>query len=206
MSLIRPPDRAFRLAKRNSICRLIGEFNVRNAAMAISAARFYGVSLEEIQKALASFQGIARRQEVRGRSARGEGDRRFRTSSDRDPRNVARVATSLSRVSFVGRLRAALEHDAPRGFSAGASRCAETGGRRFHFASRAPRANPGSDRLNPEAVVEAIAASGRPAFYEPDVAHIVERLVPLLKPQDVVVIFSNGGFDGIHEKLLDCAR
>ena len=58
------------------------------------------------------------------------------------------------------------------------------------------------ERLNPEAVVKAIAESGRPAFYEPDVAHILERLVPLLKAKDVVVIFSNGGFDGIHGKLL----
>src|SRR4029077_13356218 len=45
---------------------LFGEFNVRNAAMAISAARFYGVSLEKIRRALKSFKGIARRQEVRG--------------------------------------------------------------------------------------------------------------------------------------------
>src|ERR1700719_2111039 len=46
---------------------LAGEFNVRNAAMAISAARFYGVSLANIRKALKSFKGIARRQEVRGK-------------------------------------------------------------------------------------------------------------------------------------------
>jgi len=49
---------------------LVGEFNVRNAAMAISAARFYGVSLANIRKALRSFKGIARRQELRG-EARG---------------------------------------------------------------------------------------------------------------------------------------
>jgi UDP-N-acetylmuramate: L-alanyl-gamma-D-glutamyl-meso-diaminopimelate ligase len=61
---------------------------------------------------------------------------------------------------------------------------------------------PKADRLNPDAVVAAIAESGRPAFYEPDVAHIVERLVPLLKARDVVAVFSNGGFDGIHGKLL----
>src|SRR3954465_806044 len=45
---------------------MVGEFNIRNAAMAISAARFYGVSLEDVRKALKSFKGIARRQEVRG--------------------------------------------------------------------------------------------------------------------------------------------
>ena len=54
--------------------------------------------------------------------------------------------------------------------------------------------------------MEDIAASGRPAFYEPDAAHIVDRLVPLLQPNDVVAVFSNGGFDGIHEKILDRLR
>ena len=45
---------------------LMGEFNVRNAAMAAVAARFYGIAPEIIQTALTSFEGIARRQEVRG--------------------------------------------------------------------------------------------------------------------------------------------
>src|SRR5213079_2184163 len=40
--------------------------NVRNAAMAISAAKFYGVSAETIRAALPKFEGIARRQEIRG--------------------------------------------------------------------------------------------------------------------------------------------
>jgi UDP-N-acetylmuramate: L-alanyl-gamma-D-glutamyl-meso-diaminopimelate ligase len=61
---------------------------------------------------------------------------------------------------------------------------------------------PETDRLNPERVVAAIRASGRPAFYEPDVTHIIERLMPLLQEQDVVTVFSNGGFDGVHRKLL----
>ena len=37
---------------------------------------------------------------------------------------------------------------------------------------------------------------------ERDAAAIVERITPLLQPNDIVTIFSNGGFDGIHEKLL----
>ena len=122
---------------------LIGEFNVRNAAMAISAARFYGVSVAEDPEGARAFSRDRAPAGSAGRSARGDGDRRFRTSSDRDPRNAARAAAALSGLSFVGRLRAALEHDPPRGFSAGTARCAETGGRRFHFAGRAPRADPG---------------------------------------------------------------
>src|SRR5712692_10538080 len=47
---------------------LVGEFNVRNAAMAASAARFYDVPKAKIDNALKSFSGIARRQEVRGKA------------------------------------------------------------------------------------------------------------------------------------------
>jgi len=45
---------------------LIGEFNVRNAAMAAIAARFYDVPKTKIDNAFKGFSGIARRQEVRG--------------------------------------------------------------------------------------------------------------------------------------------
>src|SRR5438270_7897859 len=45
---------------------LVGEFNVRNAAMAATAARFYAVPKTKIDNAFKSFSGIARRQEVRG--------------------------------------------------------------------------------------------------------------------------------------------
>ena len=45
---------------------MVGEFNVRNAAMAVTAARFYDVPKAKIDNALKSFSGIMRRQEVRG--------------------------------------------------------------------------------------------------------------------------------------------
>ena len=61
---------------------------------------------------------------------------------------------------------------------------------------------PEAERLNPEAVVKEIKQSGRSAFYEENANAIVERIVPLLKKNDIVTVFSNGGFDGIHEKLL----
>src|SRR5207344_1524828 len=49
---------------------LVGEFNVHNAAMAATAARFYDVPTTKIASAFKSFSGIARRQELRG-EARG---------------------------------------------------------------------------------------------------------------------------------------
>ena len=58
------------------------------------------------------------------------------------------------------------------------------------------------ERLNPEQVIADLAATGRPAFYEPGVDEIIARLRPLVADGDVVVILSNGGFGGIHERLL----
>jgi len=61
---------------------------------------------------------------------------------------------------------------------------------------------PEAERLHPEEVVKEISKDGRPAFYEKNADAIVDRIVPLLKKEDIVVVFSNGSFDNIHEKLL----
>ena len=65
---------------------------------------------------------------------------------------------------------------------------------------------PKEERLHPEAIVRALEEAGRPAFCEANADAILERLVPLLQPNDVVAIFSNGGFDDIHMKLLSALR
>ena len=185
---------------------LFGEFNVRNAAMAAIAARFYGVTPELIQTALTSFEGIARRQEVRG-SARG-----ITVVDDfgHHPTAIRETLTALRRRYPGQRLWAIFE---PRSNTT----------RRAVFQHRLPEALqladgifisqvaaldqiPAAERLDPEAVVGALAAAGRPAYYERDAAAIVERLVPILQPNDIVTVFSNGGFDGIHEKLLAALR
>ena len=181
---------------------LIGEFNVRNAAMAVSAARFYGVPIEAIRKALKSFKGIARRQEVRGEA----GGVKVIDDFGHHPTAIRETLRAL-RHRFPGsRLWAVFE---PRSNTT----------RRAVFQQELPDALkladgvfisqvarldqiPAAERLDPQAVVQAIAAAGRPAFYEPDVAHIIAKLVPLVQPNDVVTVFSNGGFDGIHDKLL----
>ncbi len=185
---------------------LIGEFNVRNAAMAAIAARFYGVTPEVIQTALTSFEGIARRQEVRG-EVRGV------TVIDdfgHHPTAIRETLTALRQRYPGQRLWAIFE---PRSNTT----------RRAVFQQRLPDALqladgilisqvaaieqiPAEERLHPEAVVAAVTAAGRIAFYERDAAAIVERIVPLLQPRDVVTVFSNGGFDGIHEKLLSALR
>ena len=182
---------------------LVGEFNVRNAAMAISAARFYGVSLEKIREALQSFKGIARRQEVRGevRGITVIDDFAHHPTALRETLRALRHRYPGARVWAVFEPRSNTTRRAVFQEELGDALKLADG----VFISQVARLDqiPEKERLNPEAVMETIAASGRPAFYEPDAAHIIEKLVPLLKAKDVVAIFSNGGFDGIHQKLLE---
>ena len=192
----------FKLGDDNFEIALVGEFNVRNAAMAATAARFYDVPKAKVGNALKSFSGIARRQEVRG-EARGV---KVIDDFGHHPTAIAQTLQAL-RHRFAGhRLWAIFE---PRSNTT----------RRAVFQRQLPEALqladgvfiaqvakleqiPEEERLKPEAVVDAIANSGRPAFYEENADAIVDRIVPMLRPKDVVVVFSNGGFDNIHEKLL----
>lgn len=58
------------------------------------------------------------------------------------------------------------------------------------------------ERLNPETLMRRIRETGKPAAYLPDADAIVEHVAKNVQGGDVVCIFSNGGFGGIHSKLL----
>src|SRR5213594_247190 len=196
----------FKLGEQGFEIPLVGEFNVRNAAMAAMAARFYDVPETKIDSAFKSFAGIARRQELRG-EARGV------TVIDdfgHHPTAVAHTLQALRHRYRAHRLWAVFE---PRSNTT----------RRAVFQQQLPEALkvadgvfisqvarleqiPEDQRLKPEQVVAAIAEAGLPAFYEQNANAIVDRIIPMLRPKDVIVVFSNGGFDNIHEKLLTRLR
>ena len=58
------------------------------------------------------------------------------------------------------------------------------------------------DRLQPENVLDQLRSRGISATAGGSAAGIVEALLPRLQAGDVIVIMSNGGFGGIHQKLL----
>jgi UDP-N-acetylmuramate: L-alanyl-gamma-D-glutamyl-meso-diaminopimelate ligase len=60
---------------------------------------------------------------------------------------------------------------------------------------------PVAERLHPETVVSGLQRSGKEALLYANADAIVEAIVPELRAGDVVAILSNGGFDGIYEKL-----
>ncbi len=67
--------------------------------------------------------------------------------------------------------------------------------------ARLEQLNP-SERLNPDQLLADIRAQNIGAYYLPNVDAIVEHVSHSAKNGDVLCVFSNGGFGGIHEKLL----
>ena len=198
-----PTGSSFELFGETFGLPLSGDFNIRNAAMAVSAAHYYGIPVAQIRHALATFQGIKRRQEVRG-TVRGItiiDDFGHHPTAIRETLSGLRARYGAARLWAIFEprsnttRRAVFQNDLPRAFD-------EAFG---VFIAKVARLDqlPENERLNPERVVADIASTGKPAFYEPSSDDIVERIRPLATGGDVIVVFSNGGFDGIHQKLLD---
>ena len=59
-----------------------------------------------------------------------------------------------------------------------------------------------NDRLNPERLIDSLKSGGKPAFYLATADAIVAELGNHVRSGEVVCVFSNGGFGGIHDKLL----
>lgn len=192
----------FELWGEDFVLPMIGDFNIRNAAMAAVAAHNYGISREEIRHALATFSGVRRRQELRG-EVRG-----IKVIDDfgHHPTAIAATLQGLRNLHASARLWAIFE---PRSNTTRRAVFQEVLPKAFADADGvvlAPVARleqlPEDQRLDPNRVVADIARQGKIARMLPTVGEIVAFLVNELTPGDVVVVFSNGGFDNLHEKLL----
>lgn len=193
---------SFKLLGTKFTLPLSGIFNVRNAAMAITVARHLKISDEKIQAAVESFKGVKRRQEVRAvvKGVTLIDDFGHHPTAIRETLTALRRKYSNSRVwvFFEPRSnttrRAVFQKELPEALSLADG----------VFVSQVARLDqlPENDRLNPEKVMEDIRKNGKVAFYLPTVKEIVSEAKSQLREGDVAVIFSNGGFDGIHEKLI----
>ena len=182
--------------------RMTGEFNVRNAAMAAAAAGFAGLAPEEIRAGLNAFEGVARRQELRG-EARG-----IKVIDDfaHHPTAIRLAVQSLRQRHPESRLWVLFE---PRSNTtrravfqnelAAALALAD-----FAVVAAIPDLHkiPENDRLDPAKLSADIAQLGGTGFYLPDVEAIIGHVIEHASEGDVVAVLSNGGFGGIHQKLL----
>jgi UDP-N-acetylmuramate: L-alanyl-gamma-D-glutamyl-meso-diaminopimelate ligase len=181
---------------------LAGRHNVKNALAAIAmAAEGASVAVRDLTRALPSFSGVRRRQELRG-VASGV---RVYDDFAHHPTAVLETLQALRGRHADGRLIAVFE---PR--SATASRKLHQQQYASAFAPAdlvllAPvgRADiPEAERLDVAAIAAAIREQGRQAETPGGVDTIVERIAAISAPGDSVVIMSNGAFGQIHEKLL----
>ncbi len=181
---------------------LIGELNVRNALAVVACARRYGIMDAGIQDAFNSFRGVKRRMEVRGVS----GGVTVIDDFGHHPTAIRETMRAL-RVRFPGqRVWAVFE---PRSNTTRrnvfqkeiAEALALADGVAIAQVARLELLQP-EERLDPERLMQEVAVGGRPAYYLPTADTIVERLGEVVRPNEVVCVFSNGGFGGIHDKLL----
>ena len=179
-----------------------GEFNIRNAAMAVSAAHFYGIPTAVIREALMQFRGIKRRQEVRG----VVGGITIIDDFGHHPTAIRQTLEGLSQHYAGSRLwalfeprsnttrRAVFQEEFPKAFAA-------AHGVVIGEVNRAADLEP-EERLDAARLVADLEKAGKPSFHEPSADKIIAKLRPQLREGDVLVVLSNGAFDGLHAKLL----
>lgn len=197
-------DTSFSIDGEGYTIPMNGEFNVRNASMAITAARFGGLKPEEIREGLSSFLGVKRRQEVRGVT-----DRNITVVDDfgHHPTAIRQAIIGLRKKYVGSRLwaifeprsnttrRKVFQESLPEALSLADAVCVAEVARADMLSEE--------ERLDPDKVMEDIRRAGTVAFYESGADSIVKRMEQEALDGDVVIVFSNGGFDGIHDKLLD---
>jgi UDP-N-acetylmuramate: L-alanyl-gamma-D-glutamyl-meso-diaminopimelate ligase len=179
-----------------------GAFNVRNALAVIAAAHAIGADPDGVREGLRTFRSVRRRMEVRGEVAGV-------TVIDDFAHHPTAIRETLeaARQRYVDRPIVAVFE--PRSYTAqrrdfqdaylgafGPARSVILAGL-FH-----PERYTAETVMNPEQVVEGLRHQGKEAVHLPDVDGIVDHLVRSLRGGEVVLFMSNGGFGGIHDKLL----
>ena len=182
---------------------LAGRHNVLDALAAVALAYGRGVECEAIERALASFQSVRRRMEIKG-----EANGVLVVEDFAHHPTAIRLTLEAARTRWPGRkLWAAIE---PRSNTM----------RRKVFQDVLPEAlavadavliGPvnraqllaDEDRFSPDAVADSIRHRGRAAHAFASSAEIAGHLAENVKPGDLVMIMSNGSFDGLVAKLLE---
>jgi len=193
----------FRLGSAQFRIPMIGELNVRNALAALLMARYAGLSDEQIQAGFDTFEGIRRRMEIRG-EVNGV------TVIDdfaHHPTAIRETLKALSRRFPERRVWAIFE---PRSNTTRRNHFQIELAEALRLAKRVVVAEvarleqvPPEERLNPAQLMADIRAAGVEADYLPTADEIVAHVVPQAQPGDILCVLSNGGFDNIHQKLID---
>ncbi len=170
---------------------LLGEHNRQNALAALAAARHVGVPITQGLAALSEFKNVKRRMEVRG-IVNG-----ITVYDDfaHHPTAIATTVEGLRQKIGSARILAVLE---PRSntMKLGVMKDALPGSLKDANLVFCYAGNLGWDAR------DALAPLGSKAIVEEDLGALIAKIIAAARPTDHILVMSNGGFGGIHEKLL----
>jgi UDP-N-acetylmuramate: L-alanyl-gamma-D-glutamyl-meso-diaminopimelate ligase len=172
---------------------LIGRHNVANALAAIAAARHAGVPAKQAISSLSGFKNVKRRMELRGEV---EGIRVYDDFAHH-PTAIATTLEGLRRQVGNASILALLE---PRSNTMKLGVHAQLLADSLSEADRALVFVPAD---LPWDLAAALAPLGSKAELFGDTAEMIRRVTELAQPGDHLLVMSNGGFEGIHQRLLD---
>jgi UDP-N-acetylmuramate: L-alanyl-gamma-D-glutamyl-meso-diaminopimelate ligase len=182
---------------------MIGEHNLRNLLAGIAVGHRLGLDRATISRALATFRGVRRRQEIRG--VKNE-----ITVIDDFAHHPTAVRETIRAVKAFYRDRRLIAVFEPRTNSSRRNVFQSVYAAAFDDADmicirQAPMLEkiPAEQRFSSEKLVHDLCSSGKHAIYFGDTDQIIAFLLKQTKPRDVLLIMSNGGFDNIHGRLLD---
>jgi UDP-N-acetylmuramate: L-alanyl-gamma-D-glutamyl-meso-diaminopimelate ligase len=181
---------------------LVGELNVRNALAVIGAAKHCGLSNKQIQSAFDTFKGIKRRMEVRGVAGGVTliDDFGHHPTAIRETLKALRIKYPREKIWAVFEPRSnttrrnVFQNELADSFADANAVVVSEVARLEQITVE--------ERLNPEKLMQALKAAGKDAAYLPDVDAIIAHIAKHALGGDIVCVFSNGGFGGIHGKLL----
>ena len=175
---------------------LVGQHNVDNALMAIAAAHHAGVTLPDAIEALSFFKNVKRRMEVKGEV----NNITLYDDFAHHPTAIATTLDGLRKKVGNARILAVLE---PR------SNTMKMGVHKDTLANSWQKADE-VYLYEPEgmdwSLVESVAHSNAPAHCFKDVEKIVQGVCNVAQPGDHILVMSNGGFEGIHGRILDALK
>lgn len=186
--------------------KIFGEHNSLNALSVFAMADALKWPRAKVLQALADFQGVKRRQELLG-------EINNITVIEDFAHHPTAVDLTLKcmRERFPGRRVIAVFE--PRSATSRRSVFQEDYARAFSSADVIFVAQPfdqskiqESDRFSTDKLIEGLRAKGKIAESAADVPGLLSKMAPLTKPKDVILIMSNGGFDGIYQKLMSQLR
>ncbi len=181
---------------------MMGELNARNALAVIACAKHCGLKNHQIQAAFDTFKGIKRRMEVRGIAGGVTvvDDFGHHPTAIRETLRALRIKYPREKIWAIFEPRSnTTRRNVFQNELAGAF--ADADAVVVSEVARLEQIAP-EERLNPEKLMQDLKNSGKNAAYLPDVEAIVVHTAKHALGGDIVVVFSNGGFGGIHGKLL----